>query len=335
MIELDVNALASDIYYRRSYISLYENDAEYFEYTYQEGQSRIRFCSLKRRIDNVLGVPISDELYDLETPYGYGGPLSNSEDQGFLNRAFAAYKSHCKQHNIVCEFIRFHPLNPLAKHSFLFNMCRIERHVVAVELTEKDTRRSQYSKTTRNIIKKAESQLDIEHNALEIDQFSQFYFHTMERNKAEKFYFFDNSYFHALLATGWTELLAVKYQGTYASLGLFMIGNELAHYHLSANNHELMHKNGNYLLLDAAFELARSHGCQYMLLGGGRTAQKEDSLFLFKSKFSKKTLPFYIAGIDFMPEKRIELNKLWCELSTTAEIPARFQLYRALEPNHG
>ncbi|MDN3700466.1 GNAT family N-acetyltransferase [Vibrio artabrorum] len=125
------------------------------------------------------------------------------------------------------------------------------------------------------------------------------------------------------------SLLATKKESTYASVGFFMFGKELAHYHLSANNQDIAKENGNYLLLDAAFEHAKRHGCRYMMLGGGRTSSPDDSLFKFKSKFSPLTMPFYIAGLDFLPEKRQMLNQMWIDQSKDSTIPKLFQLYRA------
>jgi len=39
-------------------------------------------------------------------------------------------------------------------------------------------------------------------------------------------------------------------------------------------------------------------------------------------------MPFYIAGIDFMPEKKAMLNSIWVDKNKNQEIPKIFQLYR-------
>lgn len=48
-----------------------------------------------------------------------------------------------------------------------------------------------------------------------------------------------------------------------------------------------------------------------MMLGGGRSNAANDSLFKFKSKFSPKSLPFYIAGKIYQPKIYEKLNQLW------------------------
>ena len=49
-------------------------------------------------------------FYDLETPYGYGGPISNSNDYKFINDGNKKFLDWVKDSNILAEFIRFHPL---------------------------------------------------------------------------------------------------------------------------------------------------------------------------------------------------------------------------------
>lgn len=326
----EISDLSSDIYYQRTYSELYEGNGEYFEFLYEEGCHYVKFCALKHRITKIVGLDLDEELYDLETPYGYGGPISNSSDGKFLQRAFAEYKEFCKQQKIVCEFIRFHPFNSLADKATLFDMHFPERQVVIVDL-EKTTeeRRKLYSKTTRNIIKKAEKNLLVETNDVKISDFMGMYYQTMQKNTADEFFYFKEGYFKELMNLNGVSLLATKKGDTYVSVGFFVCSKELAHYHLSANNQELSKENGNYLLLDAAFEHAKSHGCRYMMLGGGRTSSADDGLFKFKSKFSPLTMPFFIAGLDFLPEKRQMLNHLWIKQNSERPTPKLFQLYRA------
>lgn len=330
MTQLTIDNLNQDIYYQREYAELYTGDSELFEFVFAEGEHSVVFRGLKRRIEKVAGQPIvGDALYDLETPYGYGGPLSTSSDTEFLQRAFAAYREHCQNENIVCEFIRFHPFNPLGVEGGLFDMHFEERRVVVVDLAlPQEERRAQYSKTTRNIVKRAAKRLTAGPIEGDISAFKEMYYQTMTKNQATDFFYFEESYFEQLSRISGVSLMGTRLDGEYASTGYFMCGGELAHYHLSANNIELNKENGNYLLLDAAFDHAKAQGCKYMMLGGGRTSSPNDSLFKFKSKFSSTHLPFYIAGLDFLPEKRKELNALWVEKNAESEPPKLFQLYR-------
>lgn len=329
MTEHAIN-LADDIYYQDAYAALYESDdGELFNFVFQQAEHKIIFRSIKRKITQVAGIAVEEALYDLETPYGYGGPLTNCYDSEFLTAAFSAYKAECVNQRIVCEFIRFHPFNPLTQHEDCFDFFCQERQVVIVDLTLAQPERwSKYSKTTRNIIRKTQKVLERHQTDDALDDFLSLYQQTMDKNQAADFYYFDQDYFNQLSAIPGVELLAVKLADEHVSMGFFMQTGELAHYHLSANNSELLRENGNYALLDFAFERAQQNGCKWMMLGGGRTSASDDSLFKFKTKFSDHIKPFYIAGLDFMPEKRAELNLLWS--SKNIDAPRKmFQLYRA------
>jgi len=322
--------LQNDIYYLKDYSALYLNGGDsIYEYEYCEGQKRIVFRSIKRLIHQVAGTALDEPLYDLESQYGYGGPLTNDYSHDFLLRAFDAYKKKCIEEKIVSEFIRFHPFNQLGDFDFLYDFHSKEREVVIVDLlSDVEERWKRYSKTTRNILRKTSCKLIRSANVISIQQFQALYNKTMDKNQAGDFYYFGDDYFEHLSAIAGVDLLAVSLADEIVSCGYFMHSGDLAHYHLSANNADYIKENGNYELLDFAFDHAKAKGCKYMMLGGGRTSAIDDPLFQFKAKFSPVSLPFYISGVDFMPEKKQQLNKMW-----DAKHPERnlrlFQKYRA------
>ncbi|MFI4918016.1 MAG: GNAT family N-acetyltransferase [Legionellales bacterium] len=317
--------LFHDSYYQAAYSGLYLSAEDtLFEFHYEEAGEKILFRSIKKRISHVAGQALKQPVYDLESHYGYAGPLSTSNEPEFLQRAFCAYRKKCAADNIVCEFIRFHPYNSLSKQAQYFDFHALDREVVVVDLTSDTPSRWQfYSKTTRNILRKAQQHLRVAVNELAIDDFMVLYGQTMEKNKAEGFYYFSPQYFKTLTQLPRVELLSITSNETLIACGYFMYGRDLAHYHLSANNSAHLKENGNYLLLDAAFERAKALGCQKMLLGGGRTSDACDSLLQFKQKFSHETQPFYIAGLDFLPDVKQQLNALCCDSAS-----GYFQPYR-------
>ncbi len=321
--------LENDVYYNDQYTSLYLTKCDsLFEYEYNEGNKKINFRSIKRLISHVGEIKLKETLYDLLGHYGYGGPLTNDYSEDFLRRAFESYKLKCAKENIVCELFRFHPLNPLAKMDSLFHFHTNERQVVKVDLSlNTEDRRKLYSKTTRNILRKSQGKFIRRTNYIDIPQFQHLYFKTMDRNQAKDFYYFDQSYFTDLSSMPGVDLLSIHLGDELVSCGYFMHGDELAHYHLSANNPIFMRENGNYELLDFAFDHAKSKGCRCMMLGGGRTSEKDDKLFHFKRKFSPTTLPFYISGLNFLPEKKIDLNNIW-ESQNLGKNVWSFQHYR-------
>lgn len=328
---MDANTLISDIYYQDEYAKLYLEDRDKLShFEYKEGKQWLRCLSIKRPIPHTLDAGLEDPLFDLETPYGYGGPVTNSHDINFIRSAMLKYRAKCKADNIVCEFIRFHPHNPLATNASLFDFHLQERRVVSVNLLADEQQRWQgYSKTTRNIIRKCQQKLTLDDN-IYIDDFIALYRQTMDKNNAEAFFYFSRAYFEALSQQTHCQLLGVRsLDGELISAGFFFHAGPLAHYHLSANNLERQQENGNYYLLEQAFIRAKAAGCQTMLLGGGRTSAENDSLFRFKAKFSKDILPFYIAGLDFNPVQRQRLNDEWQARHPDLNLQ-RFQKYRLI-----
>ena len=120
----------------------------------------------------------------------------------------------------------------------------------------------------------------------------------MKKNKASKFYFFDEDYFKKLLNLKGVELYEAKYNNEVIAMSFFIF-SEFAYYHLSANSPMSYKLNANYGLLHVGFEEALKRNIKYFILGGGTTSSEEDTLFKFKKKFSKIIMPFYVGGMIF------------------------------------
>ncbi len=290
--------LIGDIFYQKKYASLYVKEEEsIFEFLYKEDEKYFYNISIKRPICKIGSLDIKEGYFDLETAYGYGGYLTNSNEKKFIITALTKYANKCREENIIAEFFRFHPYNnfPVTFGDF-FDFLRHDRDIVVVNLQlSKEERWSGYSKTTRNILRKCQHSLSIK-NYSDIATFKKIYYETMKRNNANEFFFFDDQYFKNLLAINGVYLLEVKYGGSVVSSSFFLALNSIVYYHLSANDHESSSVNGNYFLLDSAFDIFSERNFKYMILGGGTTSLPNDSLLRFKRKFSKEAAPFFIAG---------------------------------------
>jgi hypothetical protein len=303
-----------DIYFEKPYVNLYLNPGDQlFDFEFKKNGSSFSNLTIQRPIEKVGTIDVrSHRVADAECAYGYGGYQSDSDDIGFLDEALAEYSRHCRDQNLVAEFIRFHPFNPFPqKHPHYFDFIFPDRHTVYVDLRlTNEERWKQYDSNTRNIIRKAQKTLTLEQTD-DIRVFMEMYYETMKRNQAEDFYFFEEDYFRKLLTVGGTALYQVKLGSEVISSSFVLNGDTIAHYHLSANRSEFAKLNGNYFLLDSLFDISQKSGKSYFHLGGGRTNQENDSLLIFKKKFSKATLPFYIAGKVFCREEYDDLCKLW------------------------
>jgi hypothetical protein len=292
--------LLNDVYYQKQYASLYLAESEkIFEFDYQEGSDRFYNLSIKRPIARISNVAIDNGYYDIETAYGYGGYYCTTEDPSFLKKVSDAYYQKCRDERIIAEFVRFHPYNtfPSVNNRYL-DFVALDRQTVSIDLViSKEDRWSEYSSTTRNILRKALPNL-VFHETKDIDGFIGLYQSTMRKNNADSFYYFTREYFEGLLAMSNVKLFAVSNEYHMINMAFVMFGKNLAHYHLSANDNNFSRLNGNYFLLDSVCDFVKLNypEISQFHLGGGRTNLDTDSLLAFKSKFSRNRNNFYIAG---------------------------------------
>ena len=324
--------LLRDIYYSKQYASLYLTGRDtLFEFDYQNGVDRFFSLSVKSPIDKIGDIVVSDGYYDLETAYGYGGYYCSTSDPFFLQKALGSYSQRCLEENIVAEFIRFHPYNDFPSFGAkCLDFLAFDRSTVSINLSiEKDERWSQYSGTTRNILRKCEQNLSFQETD-DIDAFMHLYQLTMEKNSASFFYYFSREYYEKLLALENIKLFAVKCDSVLINMSFVLIGKTLAHYHLSANNQTYSKLNGNYFLLNSVCDYVRKYypEIEHFLLGGGRTNFENDSLLAFKSKFSHIRNDFYIAGKVFNQEVYQRYNKVFCESNPELKNVKFFLKYR-------
>ena len=119
----------------------------------------------------------------------------------------------------------------------------------------------------------------------------------MKRVNANKEYFFYKKYFLDLINSSDFEtevLLAINIKtGEVAGGAMFIKKNKIIQYHLSGTGERYLDLNPIKLLIDEMRIRGTQENYSYFNLGGG-LGSKEDSLFYFKSGFSKYTLPFKV-----------------------------------------
>lgn len=309
--------LEQDIYFQKAYAALYAaagSQAYVDEFDYCEGNHSFKHIGIKRRISEIGGKAIQGDIYDMQTPYGYGGMLLNTGDARFISEAFKAYRAHCSKGHITAAFYTFHPFLPkFEEMKSQFNFLRKDREVVIVPLeSSREDRWAGYASNTRNILRNCAKQLTYSLSD-DLQAFKALYYQTMEKNKASNFYYFDDAYFEGLMNLKDCSLVSVEYEGKAISMAFLFHSDVLGHYHLSANDSAYSKLNGNYFLLEESIEFLKTKQLNYFMLGGGRTNAEDDSLYKFKRKFSSMTLPYYIGGMIFDEDKYAELCNLWQE----------------------
>jgi len=290
-----------DIYYKKKYISLYlDQSQEIFEFEYKEDEKLFYNIAIKTPIIKIGNKKLTEKYYDLETVYGYGGICCNTDEKAFIDKALKLYSKYCFDNKIISEFTRFHPFN--TSHSLMnsyYDLLIEDRDIVYVDTSiTKEKRWKNYSSKMRTILRKCNKDL-IFRRSTHLDSFQCLYKKTMQKNNADSFYFFDETYFEKLLLLKNIELYEVLYNNVVISSSFFMFSENFGHYHLSANDYEYRKCNANYFILDCIFEIAYEKNIPVFHLGGGRSNYEDDTLLKFKEKFSYLKKKFYISGKIF------------------------------------
>jgi len=316
----------TDIYYSSEYIALFcNNNEEVFKFYYEEGDKKFYNISIKKPIETIGHMKLNEGFYDIETAYGFGGYFANTEDMNFIEKAIIEYEQICREKRIIAEFIRFHPFNSFAlKHGRLLDFIRNDRETVVVDLTlSREERWNTYSSSTRRKLRRGQKlNLVLKKDDIDMDQFINLYYKTMNKNKADNFYYFNKTFFDNLNLLSNKTFFAVYYEKVPISMAVFLETNDIVYYFLGANNYDYSNINGSYFLFDNIFDHYRRKGKKLCFLGGGTSSNKNDTLLHFKSKFSPLRLPFYIGGKIFIKEK----YEFYCSLKNFKN--NRFLRYR-------
>lgn len=289
-----------DIYFREEYVRLYETDTEKAVCCIVNDSEQIMLFPFLSRTFNYQG----QALHDFETAYGYGGPIWHQADDQFKVVALQMMVDELKHQNYIAGFVRFHPL--LANYDG-FSVGRIieDRKTVAIDLSleENEIWMQEIHTKNRNVIKKGEKSgltFVVDNDYKYLPEFIRLYDATMEKLNAADFYYFKQQYYEEFVKTLPNSFLGVVlYEGKVVSAAIFMYEGEYGHYHLSGSDITALKLSpNNFMLWQAVLELKR-RGVKLLHLGGGTTSAEDDSLFCFKSRFSKHTYQFCLGKLIF------------------------------------
>ncbi|CEG22103.1 FemAB family protein [Planococcus massiliensis] len=301
-----------DIYYKKNYGLLYEQiengTCEVFDFKSSTGS--VRHLFIKKEIPLLLN---GSQYFDISSPYGYGGPLITSCQEGkrnLLAKEFeAAFSSYCEEQQIVSEFVRFHPLFSNARDFSACYELAFKSFTTGTALAPyQDPIQHEFSKSTRKTIRKALKAgvtYRITKNPDSLAPFRTMYVETMKRIGAHDIYFFDDKYFAKCLEYFGDQIILAEamYEGKVIGMELHFHFNKWIHTHLSATIEEFHHLAPVYVLTYAIAEWGKSNDAELIHSGGGKTSDPDDSLYLFKKKFGQNTQFEYYTGTRIWNEK--------------------------------
>lgn len=289
-----------DIYFREEYVRLYETGNEKAVCCIIKDGERIMLFPFLSRSFEYQG----QHLHDFETAYGYGGPIWHHADDQFKTEALRMMVDELKHQNYVAGFVRFHPL--LVNYEG-FSVGRLieDRKTIAIDLSlnVNDIWMHEIHTKNRNVIKKGEKSglnFVVDNDFKYLPDFVRLYDATMDKLDAADFYYFKKQYYDELMKKLPNSFLGVVlHEGKVVSAAIFMYEGNYGHYHLSGSDVSALKLSpNNYMLWHAALEL-KKRGVKVFHLGGGTTSSDDDSLFCFKSRFSKHTYQFCLGKLIF------------------------------------
>lgn len=327
-----------DIYFTPEYGKAYENHEngklDVFEYKDEVGQISCQF--IRRKLIQFEGY---EDYSDIITPYGYGGPLilectNELIRNNLVERFYKSFYEYCMDEKIVSFFIRFHPLLYNA-NDFIktFDQVHAIRKIIVMDLSKDLFYEEIDRKARQNFNKAVKMNMVYEHdpecNLLET--FYEMYTKTMEKNQASDYYYFPREYFANLkkLLGNSLELHVGKLEGQVVCLMLTFCYGDYVHLHLTASTREGYKSFANeFVKINCALKCSQ-RGFKWMIIGGGVSNDPEDSLYLFKKKFSKTDpYDFYIGKNVFNQQVYNQLSKV-AEKQRTELSQDFFPLYRA------
>ena len=269
----------------------------YFEYNSD------RFCYVVMQSDiadaiQFNGIIPKGKYFDWETPYGYGGPLTDNAISEKTQKEFKReITEYCFSKGIVSQFVRFHPL--LKNYDTIPYVIETKylRDTIFMDTTNPELIMLNMDSKNRNMVRKAQKNdvSIIKKDITEFEEFIPMYIETMKKNGAEEYYIFQRNYFESLITMKDNAfILYAIYKDIPISGSIIYYNDRYMHYHLSGSYTEYRKYSPSNFLLYTAACIASEIGIKQFHLGGGMSP--DDSLFGFKKQFNKYGRASFFVG---------------------------------------
>lgn len=323
-----------DVYYLSGYVKAFELHGDGIPYLFYYDGKGIRGINVVMKRDISKDSKFTDKIepktwFDFITPYGYGGWLI--EGCGDINLLFNEYESWCVKHNIVSEFVRFHPVLNNFKHSeSRYDVVGLGG-TIAMDLSSPEVIWSNLTSKNKNMIRKAQkSGIKVYNgNYPEIYKtFKKIYNATMDKDNADDYYYFSDEFYNSILNDTFenAQIFYAELNDEIIAASIMLAANGRLNYHLSGSIREYQSLAPSNLLLYTAALWGNVNGCKTLHLGGGVGSQ-EDGLYKFKKSFYRgEPCRFHIGKKVFNLQKYNELINLRKDLNEESKF---FPQYRA------
>lgn len=290
-----------DVYYLSGYVKAFElnGDGEANLIYFENDTTKAINVVMKRDLSKspfFYGEIETGKIYDITTPYGYGGFLIEGSDIEALRKE---YEEFCGEEKIISEIVRFHPILKNWKNlEGIYDVLYIG-NTVYMDLSSEEIIWKNIANRNRTKIRKAQREETEVYwcRAPEIIKpFMEIYNATMDRDNASSYYYFSEDFYKSIMKDMKDNSMwfySVK-DGEIAAMTIFLFCNGQMHYHLSASNSKFQKIAATNLLIYEAACWGCKNGYKTLHIGGGVGAG-QDGLYQFKKGFNKgEDTEFYI-----------------------------------------
>jgi hypothetical protein len=341
----DLNHLPAerrDVYFRPEYIQAYVDSAEVEACcaVCKSGEAILMYPFLKSLITQEGDRAGHRALQDIQSAYGYGGPVVNGagEDPHFLQQAWTAFSEWCVAEHIVSEFVCFHPLIDNVRWASQSMKTFEDRQTIPIMLEsyEDEMLNTSYYRDHRQMINKAK-RMEFSFHVLpassELSWFVPLYAKTQEFLKAGSNTQFGMDYFKTL-TDGFGEnawLGVIKQSDEITAAALVLEGPAYLHSHLMGYRRDIKTNGMTNLLYHGIAIEGVNRGKSILHMGGGLVGGEEDRLFRFKKSLSPARAQFWLGTQCHNQDQYEELGRAW-ESKNGPRPKNYFQFYRLPAP---
>lgn len=322
-----------EVFYLAEYVEALKihGDGEPYLFYYNDTKTKAINVFMKRDIaddKNLLGKIEKNKYFDIVSPYGYGGFIIEGDNYVIVNNEFEKY---CKENAIISEFVRF---NLLEGYEKIYNgkVERIKHNIIRTLDLNLEEMFMDFEHKVRKNIKKANRNglnIQIDTKGETLHEFLKIYYETMNRNNAEKGYYFEEKFFETI--NKMKENIAyfnVLYDKKIISTELVLYSKNNCFSYLGGTNSEYFDLRPNDFLKYEIIKWAKEKKIKNFILGGGY-GKEDDGIYKYKKSFAPNGIhDFYIGKNIFNKEIYNELVNI---SNNKNEIVNKdfFPLYRA------
>jgi len=303
-----------EIFWNPEYIRLFSKENEDpICLVWKESEAIIALPLIKKSINDLLIAQDTLKLFDVISPYGYGGPYY----EGYPNWSifWKEFIGWAKKEMIVSCFIRLDLFLSKIATDGLNIKIKSKNIVRNLDIDERGLWYDYEHKVRKNV-KRAISEkvlIKIDDCGSSIDKFIDIYYETMKRRNANEYYYFCQDWFHKFINVlrGKYLIFNAFYRDEIISTELVLVSNENIYSFLGGTKENYFRLRPNDLLKHEIILWGIRQKKKRYILGGGYYG--EDGIYNYKKSFAPNGVTDYkVAEIiidNIMYKRLIEIRE--------------------------